>query len=291
MYASLVTPLWLRLLGAQVGKDVEASTVVLLPSVTTIEDGAFLADDTMVASYDLHNGWLRIGRVTIGKRAFLGNSGLAGGGHSVPKDGLVAVLSVTPLKSKPGSSWLGSPAVRLRRLAVTGDLERTYRPTLALRWWRAIWEACRLLAVVTTCAIGLWVLLTLAWLDERVGLFWTALLSGVVLVVAGVLAAAISTAVKWIVVGPIRAGEHPLWSSFVWRTEVSDTFTEMVAGPVVRERQRRHARAGPVAAQPRREDRARRVVRHLLAARTRPGHPRRRRHRQPGLRCADPPVP
>ena len=231
MYASLITPLWLRLLGAEVGKDVEASTVVLLPSVTTIEDGAFLADDTMVASYDLHNGWLRIGRVTIGKRAFLGNSGLAGGGHSVPKDGLVAVLSVTPLKSKPGSSWLGSPAVRLRRMTVAGDLERTYRPTLGLRWSRAIWEACRLLAVFTTCAIGLWVVLALAWLDERVGLLWTALLSGVVIVIAGVLAAAISTAVKWIVVGPIRAGEHPLWSSFVWRTEVSDTFTEMVAGP------------------------------------------------------------
>jgi len=205
--------------------------VVLLPSVTAIEDGAFLADDTMVASYDLHNGWLRIGRVTIGERAFLGNSGLAGGGHSVPKDGLVAVLSVTPLKSKPGSSWLGSPAVRLRRLAVTGDLERTYRPTLALRWSRAAWEAGRILAVFTTCGIGLWVLLTLAWLDERVGLFWTAMLSGIVLLAAGVLAAVTSTAVKWIVVGPIRAGAHPLWSSFVWRTEVSDTFTEMVAGP------------------------------------------------------------
>ena len=231
IYASLITPFWLRLLGAEVGKDVEASTVVLLPSVTTIEDGAFLADDTMVASYDLHNGWLRIGRVTIGKRAFLGNSGLAAGGHSVPRDGLVAVLSVTPLKSKPGSSWLGSPAVRLRRLAVSGDLERTYRPTLELRWSRAAWEACRLLAVFTTCGIGLWVVLTLAWLDEVVGLFWTAMLSGFVLLTAGVLAAAISTAVKWIVVGPIRPGEHPLWSSFVWRTEVSDTFTEMVAGP------------------------------------------------------------
>ena len=40
-----------------------------------------------------------------------------------------------------------------------------------------------------------------------------------------------STAAKWLIVGPIRAGEHPLWSSFVWRTEVSDTFTEMVAAP------------------------------------------------------------
>ena len=231
LYASLLTPVWLRLLGAQVGRDVEASTVVLLPSMTTIEDGAFLADDTMVASYDLHHGWLRIGKVTIGKRAFLGNSGLAAGGHSVPKDGLVAVLSVAPLKSKPGSSWLGSPAVRLRRMTVSGDLERTYRPTAGLRWARALWEACRLLAVVTTCGLGLGVLLTLAWLFGSVGLGWTVLLSGVVLVVAGVLAAAISTAVKWVVVGPIRVGEHPLWSSFVWRTEVSDTFTEMVAGP------------------------------------------------------------
>jgi non-ribosomal peptide synthetase-like protein len=231
IYASLITPVWLRLLGARVGRDVEASTVVMLPSVTTVEDGAFLADDTMVASYDLHNGWMRIGKVTIGERAFLGNSGLAAGGHSVPKDGLVAVLSVTPLKSKPGSSWLGSPAVRLRRMTVAGDLVRTYRPSTALRWARALWEACRLLAVVTTCGIGLWVVLTLALLYERVGPFWTTMLSGIVLLAAGVLAAAISTAVKWIVVGPIRVGEHPLWSSFVWRTEVSDTFTEMVAGP------------------------------------------------------------
>ncbi len=36
---------------------------------------------------------------------------------------------------------------------------------------------------------------------------------------------------KWLVVGRIRAVEHPLWSSFVWRNEVSDTFVETVAAP------------------------------------------------------------
>jgi non-ribosomal peptide synthetase-like protein len=231
LYASLITPVWLRLLGAKVGRRVEASTVVLLPSLTTIEDGAFLADDTMVATYELNNGWLRIGKVTIGKRAFLGNSGLASAGHTVPKDGLVAVLSVAPVKAKAGSSWLGSPAVRLRRVVVDGDLERTYRPTQVLRWARGLWEALRILAVFTTCGIGLAVLLSLALMVERVGLAWTVALSGVLMLAAGVVAAAITTAVKWLVVGPIRAGEHPLWSSFVWRTEVADTFTEMVAGP------------------------------------------------------------
>lgn len=231
LYASLATPVWLRLLGAKVGRHVEASTVVLIPSLTTIEEGAFLADDTMVASYDLRNGWLRLGRVTIGRRAFLGNSGTAGAGHMVPRDGLVAVLSVAPAKAKPGSSWLGSPAVRLRRIVVGGDVERTYRPTVGLQWARGIWEACRLFAVVATGAIGMGVLLALAWLAEMFGPGWALVLSGLVMIAAGLLAALLTTAVKWLVVGPIRVGEHPLWSSFVWRTEVADTFTEMVAGP------------------------------------------------------------
>jgi non-ribosomal peptide synthetase-like protein len=33
------------------------------------------------------------------------------------------------------------------------------------------------------------------------------------------------------VVGRIEAIEHPLWSPFVWRNEVSDTFVEVVAAP------------------------------------------------------------
>ncbi|MET0829954.1 MAG: Pls/PosA family non-ribosomal peptide synthetase [Microbacterium sp.] len=231
LYSSLFTPMWLRMLGAEVGRDVEASTVLLIPSLTTIDEGAFLADDTMVATYELKGGWMHLGRARIGKRAFLGNSGMAGAGHRVPRDGLVAVLSVAPEKSKPGSSWLGSPAVRLRRVVNDADLERTYRPRRALRVARALWELCRIVPVFITCAIGLAVMFTLGWMIENWGLAVAILASGVVLVVAGAVAATITTAAKWLFVGPIRAGEHPLWSSFVWRTEVSDTFTEMVAAP------------------------------------------------------------
>lgn len=231
IYSSLVTPTWLRLLGAQVGKNVEASTVLLLPSMTRIDDGAFLADDTMVASYELRRGWLRIGPVHIGKRAFLGNSGMAGPGHSVPKDSLVAVLSVAPEKAKAGSSWLGSPPVRLRRVAQSSDDSRTYNPGGGLRLARALWEMCRIFAMIASCGLGLSVLFAFAWLWQDIGWLWTLLLSGVVMLIAGAVAAAISTMVKWVIVGPIRPGESPLWSSFVWRTEVSDTFTEMLAAP------------------------------------------------------------
>jgi non-ribosomal peptide synthetase-like protein len=231
VYSSLLTPVWLRLLGAEVGRDVEASTVLLIPALTTIDDGAFLADDTMVATYELKGGWMQLGRARIGKRAFLGNSGMAGAGHRVPRDGLVAVLSVAPEKSKPGSSWLGSPAVRLRRVVNEADLERTYRPRRSLRVARALWELCRIIPVIITCAIGLGILFALGWMIEEWGLLLAILASGVVLMLAGAVAATITTIAKWLFVGPIRAGEHPLWSSFVWRTEVSDTFTEMVAAP------------------------------------------------------------
>jgi non-ribosomal peptide synthetase-like protein len=48
---------------------------------------------------------------------------------------------------------------------------------------------------------------------------------------AGAVAAATSTIAKWALVQRIRTSEQPLWSSFVWRSEVADTFVEMVAAP------------------------------------------------------------
>ncbi|RVW06819.1 amino acid adenylation domain-containing protein [Rhodococcus spongiicola] len=231
LYASLLTPLWLRLLGAKVGRDTEISTVLVLPKFTTVANGAFLADDTMVASYELGGGWMRIEPAKVGKRAFLGNSGMAGPGRRVPKNGLVAVLSVAPNKAKSGSSWLGSPPVRLRRAATESDATRTFDPPLQLKIARAVIETCRLFPVMVTFGIGLGVLFTLAWLVSVGGFGLAALSGGVVLLIAGAVAGAVSVAAKRLVVGRIRASEHPLWSSFVWRNEVSDAFVETVAAP------------------------------------------------------------
>ncbi|HEY4270043.1 MAG TPA: Pls/PosA family non-ribosomal peptide synthetase [Galbitalea sp.] len=230
-YASLFTPLWLRMLGAKVGRNVEASTVLLLPRLTTIDDHAFLADDTMVGSYELGHGWLRIDESRVGRRAFLGNSGMTGPGRTVPKNGLIAVLSATPRKAKNGSSWLGNPPVRLRRAVAEFDETRTFKPLARLRVARLLWELCRFVPVVITAAIGVGVLALLQLLVLSVGLGWAIALSGAVMLAAGGVAAGITTVAKWALVGRITAREHPLWSSFVWRNEVADTFVEMVAAP------------------------------------------------------------
>ena len=185
----------------------------------------------MVASYELGGGWIHVAKATIGKRAFLGNSGITQPGRRVPDDGLVAVLSAAPRKAKAGSSWLGSPPVRLRRKPTAADVLRTFHPSLRLKIMRGTVETCRLIPVMVTFAIGVAVLGALQALATEFGYLWTALAGGVVLLIAGAVAGAIAVIAKWLIVGRIRAIEHPLWSSFVWRNEVSDTFVETVAAP------------------------------------------------------------
>lgn len=231
LYASSLTPLWLRALGADVGRDVEASTVLLLPSMTTVGDGAFLADDTLIGSYELGRGYLRIERASIGKKAFLGNSGMIAPGRAVPKRGLVAVLSATPVRAKSGSSWLGSPPVKLRRAASVVDAGRTFEPPARLRVARALVEACRVVPVMVTFGLGVAVLLALQAVVDAGGLGAAAWASPLVVLVAAALACGLATAAKWLLVGRLRAGEHPLWSSFIWRNELADTFLETVAVP------------------------------------------------------------
>ncbi|MFJ6087358.1 Pls/PosA family non-ribosomal peptide synthetase [Streptomyces sp. NPDC092369] len=226
LYAGLVTPVWLRLLGMRIGRGAEVSTVLALPSLTTVGEGAFLADDTLTAPYELGGGWMRIGRAEIGRRAFLGNSGMTAPGRSVPDGGLVGVLSATPKKAKKGSSYLGLPPVKLPRNTSAGDQSRTYDPPARLLWARGLVELCRIVPVFCSAALAAGTLALLCLLGP-----WAALLSGLVLLAAGAAAGLLSIVAKWLLVGRHHTGEHPLWSGYVWRNELADTFVEVVAVP------------------------------------------------------------
>jgi non-ribosomal peptide synthetase-like protein len=231
LYASRFTPTWLRLLGATVGRDAEISTVIALPRMTTVADGAFLADDTMVGTYELAGGWLHVAPSRIGKQAFLGNSGMTAPGRSVPNRGLVGVLSSTPRKAKKGSSWLGLPPMPLRRAVAEADTSRTYDPSRRLRTARGLVELCRVLPLMVSAALAVLVLGALLTAAGTAGWGIAALLAGPLLLAAGVVAALVTTLAKWTLVGRLRAAEHPLWSSFVWRGELADMFVELLAVP------------------------------------------------------------
>lgn len=132
------------MLGAKVGRGSEISTALLIPSLVTVGDHSFLADDTLAGPYELGGDWIRVERVKVGKRAFVGNSGMLAAGRKVPKQSLVAVLSAAPRRksAKSGTSYLGSPPKTLRRAEEEHDAALTYdrRSTC---WSSAAWSRRR----------------------------------------------------------------------------------------------------------------------------------------------------
>jgi len=233
LYAGQLTPLWLRSLGATIGRDVEISTAVMVPTLTEVRDGAFLADDTMVGGYELGGGWMLSGETRVGKRSFVGNSGITGPGRKLAKNSLVAVLSSTPKKAKANSNWWGSPPERMRRVQVEaeGGEALTYHPGRRLKIYRSFIETMRLLAPMTSAMLLAGVLGVFMVLLTEVGLWAAWLLGGFILMAAGLIAMAITIVVKWFCVGRHTPGDHPLWSEFVWLNELQDAFVEAVAGP------------------------------------------------------------
>nr|WTB32325.1 amino acid adenylation domain-containing protein [Streptomyces sp. NBC_00830] len=230
-YAGLFTPVWLRLLGARVGKNVEASTVLALPRLLHIADRAFLADDVLAAPYELRGGWVRLGHSRIGDSAFVGNSGVVGPDRSVADGALIGVLSDTPALVPEGSSWLGRPAMELRRVAEQHDTARTFAPPRSLRAARTAVELCRVIPMMVSSLLQLTLTYALLYLWDVVGVWYAVAATGLLMCVAGVAAGLVTTAAKWVLMGRFTAERHPLWSAFVWRNELWDVFVEMLAVP------------------------------------------------------------
>jgi non-ribosomal peptide synthetase-like protein len=231
-YAGLITPFWLRRLGATIGKGVEASTVTGIPKLMSAADGSFLADDTQLAPYELGGGWMRLGKASVGERSFVGNSGIVSPGHTVPDHSLIAVLANAPAHAEPHTSWMGRPAMQLPRVAEAVDAARTFDPPRRLVLARALIEVLRVIPWLVTATIGLGVFYAIELIRSTWG--WGAAIAacGVVLLAAGIVAALVTTVAKWVLVGRFKESRHPLWSSFVWRNELFDVFYEVVGVPL-----------------------------------------------------------
>src|SRR5699024_10677794 len=96
---------------------------------------------------------------------------------------------------------------------------------------RGAWETLRLIPVWMSFLLLLSVLVVLQEIHLEWGFGVAALTSGLTLAYAGLVALVVAVLAKWILVGRLRAGEQPLWSSFVWRNEVADSFIELLAAP------------------------------------------------------------
>lgn len=240
-YATLWIVPWLRLLGVKLGKNAEVSTVMdLAPDLVSVGDESFLADCVSLGAPRIDRGFVTRERTSVGNRSFVGNSSVVASGTSIVDDGLVGCITRAPTNAnhteKPGTSWIGSPPIVLprRETRATFGSESTYRPTRALVARRLAIELARVVLPPTgSIALG-WIVVRVALaIVDRASLFAALGSLPLLAFAAGVLAAAVVVATKWLLLGRIRPGERPLWSTFVWMNELVTALQDELVDPLL----------------------------------------------------------
>ncbi|WP_254053915.1 Pls/PosA family non-ribosomal peptide synthetase [Singulisphaera sp. GP187] len=237
LYATLFTSTWLRLLGAKVGPRAEISTVSNLdPDLLVVGTESFVADLAVIGAARYHRGCVVLGTTELGARSFVGNAALVPGASYLPPDSLIGVQSVPPLAANamaPGSSWLGSPAIFLPRRQESGHFEEsvTYRPPPRLVAGRLAVESVRVVLPATLMYLALLIGLKSTFVTAGWPIGLRLLTLPAVYLGSGLAVTLITAGLKWLVVGRYRPRVVPMWSFFVWRTELITALYENVAVP------------------------------------------------------------
>ncbi|MFC9789265.1 Pls/PosA family non-ribosomal peptide synthetase [Rhodococcus sp. NPDC127528] len=238
LYATLYTVPWLRLLGAEVGRGAEVSTVSHIdPDLLTIGEESFVADMASLGGSTFCNGRMTFAPTEIGTRAFIGNAAVLPSGMHTGDGSLVGVLTVPPAEGvPPDTSWLGNPAFYLPARQDSGEFDEaeTFAPSRAVvahRWWI---EFFRIVLPPTVIGVSLYFyLLGLSLIARASTLTWT-IVSAPLLALATALGVVLfSAAVKKNLVGTYRPRVEPLWAKFVRRSEFATGMYESAAVPVL----------------------------------------------------------
>ena len=225
VYATVYSPIWYRLLGAKVGRDVEISSALgLVPDMLNLGDETFVGDAVMLGDEQIDGGWITLRPTVIAARTFVGNGAYVPDGTVLPENVLIGVHSSVPANDQisKGDTWLGSPPIKLpAREQTSGYPESlTYRPSPMRRLARGAIEAFRIIAphamvisvgytivfiVTPIAAAGRWrevvLYLTIAGLFYGVGAFL------------------FTVALKWLCIGKYRKYSVAMWTPFVWLSE------------------------------------------------------------------------
>ena len=244
IFATLYVRPWYKLLGAKVGARSEISSASAV-SHDLIEFGeeSFIADGVSFGAARMEPGILKLAMTRVGRRTFIGNSALLPTGSQVADEVLIGVLSKPPEEAdeylERGATWFGSPALRLpnRQASAPFDDKVRFRPTRILVATRLAIEYVRVTLALTVFLLLFGAMLSVltAIMALPNGLWW--LLAGFPLVyIAFNLAAALFVvALKWTVAGKYVPRVAPLWSLFVWRSELVTSTYETLMAPLMLE--------------------------------------------------------
>jgi len=227
LYTTLYLQIWFKMLGVKMGKRVEISTVEFIsPDLLVTGDECFLADSVSVGASHVRNGYINIAKTYIGNRTFVGNSAVISPDTRLGSDVLVGVLSKMSeenLPAKDGTSWFGSPAVYLPKRDINRDFsaERTYKPTRKLFIQRYTIEFFRVVLPATLFILyAALITNVISYLQVEKDLDELFLVFPFLYLGAGILGTIATAIFKWIVIGRYTPAKKPLWSNYVWRSEL-----------------------------------------------------------------------
>lgn len=239
IYATLYVVPWYRALGVKVGRRAEISTAAaIVPDLVEIGPESFIADAVLFGAAKIEPGAIRLAHTRIGRRSFIGNSALLPTGAVIGDGVLIGVLSKPPADgaaANPDGTWFGSPPISLPVRQTVGlfDEGARFNPSKRLIATRLSIEFIRVtLSLAVFIAFFSLLLSAVGQIDELdhggrlIALSFPFLYIGFALACGTFL-----VALKWLVMGRYTPTTKPLWSTFVWRTELVTATYENLAVP------------------------------------------------------------
>ncbi len=246
LYSTLYLLPWLRMLGANIGARTEISTATnLTPDLLSIGSESFIADTVSLGAVKVDRGWMELAPTTVGSQTFVGNGALVPAHSTIASNSLIGCLSIPPVSNEPmppDTAWLGSPAIYIPHREVIDSYAeaQTYKPPrhlyavrLAIEFLRVTLPGSIHFIVLFALEVGLTVIA-----DANSNWKWDVVIWMGVFVLFPFcyflftgLSALLVIGLKWLVVGRYRPGTIPLWSSFIWRTELITGLYEAIIVP------------------------------------------------------------
>jgi non-ribosomal peptide synthetase-like protein len=238
LYATLYLAPFLKKMGATIGNMAEISTIShITPDLLHIDDESFVADIAHLGPARIANGNFTVAPVYIGKRSFVGNAAFVPGGTRINENSLIGVLSIPAEQEVPSATtWLGSPPLLLpeREPSATFPERLTFKPTTSLYLRRLCYEFFRVTGPTSMILLGALLLIVFSlYCLKTVSVTTTALLLAPAAAVISCILILCIAAVKTILIGRYRPQVQPMWSTFVWRSELVTALYENVAVPLL----------------------------------------------------------
>lgn len=234
---SLFWPVWLRWAGMNIGHRCEISTIIdVVPELVTIGGDSFFADGIYLGGPRIHRGTVTLAPVSLKTNTFLGNHVVVAADQRLPQDILIGISTVADHQTMTaGSSWFGHPPLELpRREIVEVDRTLTHEPSWTRVANRIFWEWLRFALPLVPMLVGM------------LGIYGTVLASTLMpfagFIIAGmpslvlacaVLLCLVVLALKWVLLGRVRPGIHPLWSCWCSRWDFLYMAWGVIAGGVL----------------------------------------------------------